>query len=170
MENTPSTKKKIKNHLYQVNRSPASSSPPPKNKNKKAGLPWWLSGKKKKNMPAKCRTPGFNPRSRKIPHRVHHNYWACALEPQSHNYRAHVPRLRNLAHPSARILQQEKPPQREAAYHNQREAPLAAAKEKPMQQRWPSTAINHCLKYPVGAIVLMVSALLKFAIWYWTTF
>ena len=47
MENTPSTKKKIKNHLYQVNRSTASSSPPPKNKNKKAGLPWWLSGKKK---------------------------------------------------------------------------------------------------------------------------
>ena len=22
---------------------------------------------------------------------VHHNYWACALEPRSCNYRAHVP-------------------------------------------------------------------------------
>ena len=41
-----STKKKIKNHLYQVNQSLASSSPPLKNKNKKAGLPWWLSSKK----------------------------------------------------------------------------------------------------------------------------
>ena len=24
---------------------------------------------------------------------VHHNYWACALEPTSHNYSAHVPQL-----------------------------------------------------------------------------
>ena len=24
---------------------------------------------------------------------VHHNYWACALEPVSHNYRARMPQL-----------------------------------------------------------------------------
>ena len=29
---------------------------------------------------------------------VHHNYWACALEPASHNYWAHVPQLLKPVH------------------------------------------------------------------------
>ena len=57
---------------------------------------------------------------------VHHNYWACDLEPVSHNYRPFVPQLLKPAHrnywslyattteacePRARGLQQEKPAQ-----------------------------------------------------------
>ena len=38
-----------------------------------------------------------------------HNYWACALEPGSHNYGAHVPQLLKPTHPKACALQQEKP-------------------------------------------------------------
>ena len=40
---------------------------------------------------------------------VRHNYWACALDAASHNYRAHVPQLLKPAH-LVRALQQEKPP------------------------------------------------------------
>ena len=43
-----------------------------------------------------------------------HNYWACALEPGSCNYWAHVPQLLKATHPWARALQQEKPQQWEA--------------------------------------------------------
>ena len=46
---------------------------------------------------------------------VHHNYWACTLEPSRHNYWARVPR--------AHALQQEKPPQWEARAPQQRVAP-----------------------------------------------
>ena len=46
---------------------------------------------------------------------VGHNYWACALEPASHNCWAHVPR--------ACALQQEKPPQWEARAPQWRVAP-----------------------------------------------
>ena len=49
-----------------------------------------------KTPPAQCRGHGFEPWSRKIPHssqQLSHNCWACALEPGSHNYWAHVPQL-----------------------------------------------------------------------------
>ena len=61
---------------------------------------------------------------------VRHNYWACTLEPVSHNYRAREPQLLSPcattteAHvPRARALQQEKPPQWEARTLQQRVAP-----------------------------------------------
>ena len=54
---------------------------------------------------------------------VHHNYWTCALEPASHNYRAHVPQLLKPVRPRACALQQEKPPQWEARAPQQRVAP-----------------------------------------------
>ena len=59
---------------------------------------------------------------------VRHNYRACALEPTSHNYWAHVPR--------ACALQQEKPPQWEARLlqlekaRAQQQRPNAAKKKK----------------------------------------
>ena len=46
---------------------------------------------------------------------VRRNYWACTLEPASHNYWAHAPR--------AHALQQEKTPQWEARAPQQRVAP-----------------------------------------------
>ena len=41
---------------------------------------------------------------------VHHNYWACDLEPQSNNYWAHMLQLLKAVHTRAWDLQQEKPP------------------------------------------------------------
>ena len=51
------------------------------------GLPWWVSGKE---PTCQLSRHGFHPWSEKIPHvgaakPMHHNYWACALEPWSHN-------------------------------------------------------------------------------------
>ena len=46
---------------------------------------------------------------------MHHNYWACALEPQATTTEARVPR--------ARAPQQEKPPQWEAPAPQRRVAP-----------------------------------------------
>ena len=54
---------------------------------------------------------------------VCHNYWACVLEPASHNYRAHVPQLLKPAAPRAGALQREKPPQWEARARQWRVAP-----------------------------------------------
>ena len=45
---------------------------------------------------------------------VCHNYWACALESGSRNYRAHRSQLLKPVHPRGRALQLEKPPQWEA--------------------------------------------------------
>ena len=59
---------------------------------------------------------------------VHHNHWACALEPRSRNCWAHA-------------LQQEKPLPWEALALQLRVAPqLPATTEKPAQQWRPSTA------------------------------
>ena len=61
---------------------------------------------------------------------VHHNYWACALEPISHNYSAHEPQLLSpcattteARAPRARALPQEKPPQWDAHTLQRRVAP-----------------------------------------------
>ena len=45
---------------------------------------------------------------------VHHNYWACALEPGNCSYWAQVPQLLKPACPRACTLQQKKPPHWEA--------------------------------------------------------
>ena len=53
---------------------------------------------------------------------VRNNYWACTLEPTSHNYWARMPR--------ARAPQQEKPPQWEARALQRRVAPARRQLEK----------------------------------------
>ena len=82
------------------------------------GLPWWLSGKE---SICQCRRHGFDPLSGKIPHAweqlspwVATVEWACALEPKSRNYWAHVLQLLKPVCPKAQALQEEKPPQWEA--------------------------------------------------------
>ena len=55
---------------------------------------------------------------------VHHNSWACALEPASHNYWARMPR--------APAPQQEKPPQWEARAPQRRVAPARRNQRKPV--------------------------------------
>ena len=61
---------------------------------------------------------------------VQHDYWACALEPASHNYRAREPQLLSphattteARMPRAQAPQQEKPPQWEAHAPQRRVAP-----------------------------------------------
>ena len=56
---------------------------------------------------------------------MHYNYWACAPEPGSHNYWAHMPELLKPMCPRAHVLQQEEPlqweshvPQRESSLHS----------------------------------------------------
>ena len=69
-----------------------------------------------------------DPTCRRAAKPVHLNYWACALEPASHNYWAHAPR--------AHALQQEKPLQWEACSpqlqkaHVQQQRPNTAKKKK----------------------------------------
>ena len=82
------------------------------------GLPWWLSGKE---SICQCRRHGFDPLSGKIPHAweqlspwVATVEWACALEPKSRNYWAHVLQLLKPGCPKAQALQEEKSPQWEA--------------------------------------------------------
>ena len=45
---------------------------------------------------------------------VHNTYWACALEPRSGDYWAHLPQLLKPVLPRACALKQKKPLQREA--------------------------------------------------------
>ena len=54
---------------------------------------------------------------------VHRNYWACALQPASHHYWAHVLPTTEAHMPRARAPQQEKPPQWEAGTLQWRVAP-----------------------------------------------
>ena len=63
---------------------------------------------------------------------MHHNYWAYALEPASHNYWARVPR--------ARALQQEKPLQWEAHAPKWRVAPSPQLEKAQVQQQRPNAA------------------------------
>ena len=53
---------------------------------------------------------------------MHRNYWACALEPESHNYWAHMPRLLKPTHLEPVFHNKEKPPQWEARAPQQRVA------------------------------------------------
>ena len=65
-----------------------------------------------------CRTHGSDPSSRKIPpttNHMSHNYWACSLEPGSHNFWVHVLQLLTSKYPRDHALQQEKPLQWEAS-------------------------------------------------------
>ena len=74
---------------------------------------------------------------------VHHNYWACALEPGNWNYwnpHALEPLLhKKISHHKEKPTHcnKEKP-----AHCNKEKPPLSATREKPVQQWRPSTAIN----------------------------
>ena len=87
-----------------------------------------------KNLPASAGDTGSNPgpedpTCRGAAGHVHHNYWACALEPMSHNYWAHEPQLLKpeslepVLH-NKRSHRNEKP-----AHRNEEQAPLNATRE-----------------------------------------
>ena len=57
----------------------------------------FLGGEVVENLPANAgdtgSIPGPDPTCREAAKPMHHNNWACALEPTSHNYWAHVTQL-----------------------------------------------------------------------------
>ena len=76
-------------------------------------LPWWLSGKKKKNLPANAGDWGCiliqeDPTCRRATELVHRNYSASALEPRNLNSWVHAPQLLKPKRSRACALQQEK--------------------------------------------------------------
>ena len=98
-------------------------------KNNFTVLPWWLLGKKSAYQ---FRKHGFEPWSGKIQHAgratvsMHHNYWACALEPVSHIYW-------NL-HLSTCSATREVTAMRSLRSTTREQPLLATAVEKPVQQ------------------------------------
>ena len=99
---------------------------------KAQGLCWWLRGEE---SPASAGDMGSIPglgRSR-MPQdnkAMSHNYWACALEPRSCNYGAHVPQVRKPTCLRAHAPQQEKPLQWEARTLQLERSPCSAQFEK----------------------------------------
>ena len=117
----------------------------------KSGLPWWSVVK---DLPYTRDTIGHktllyrvwslvweDPTCWGATELVHHNKWACALEPTCCNYWAHVPQVLKPTRPRARALQQGKPPQYEALTQQQESRPHPPQLDKPHKQQWkPSTA------------------------------
>ena len=62
---------------------------------------------------------------------MRHNYWACALEPASHDYGACVPQLLKPACLEPVLRNKEKPLQWEAGAPQRRVAPAPATRESP---------------------------------------
>ena len=93
-----------------------------------------------------------------------HNSWVCALEPGSHNYRAHMPQLPKPKGPSADALQEEKPtqwearaPQLESSLHLlQWEKSLHSSKEpaQPKQNKTKKKNIYIYIKFHVVKLFL----------------
>ena len=80
---------------------------------------------------------------RRVTKPVCHKYWACALEPASHNYLAHVPQLLKLARLEP-AFRNEKPPQWEAREPQWRVAPTRRNQRKARAQKWrPNAARNN---------------------------
>ena len=99
---------------------------------------WWLSGKE---STCQCRRHGLDPWSRqdstcrRVTKPVCRNYRACALEPRSHNYWAHMPQLLKPVCPRACALQQEKPHQWEAFTLQLKNSPSLRQLEKSLSSK-----------------------------------
>ena len=96
------------------------------------GLPWWLSGKE---STCQLRRHGFHPWFRKIPQAMEQlSTCATTIEPALYSPGATTTR--------APAPQQEQPPRWKAWASQPDSSPLSATREKPVQQRRPSTAKN----------------------------
>ena len=95
-------------------------------------LPWWLSDKE---STCQCRSPRFDPWSRKIPHAMWQlSPWATTPEPVLQSPRAITPEARDL---EPHALQQRSHRDEKPMHCNQREQPRSLLLEKalPLQQR-----------------------------------
>ena len=87
------------------------------------GLPWWRSGYE---SACQCRGHGFDPWSGKIPRATEQlSLCATTTEPASRNYWSPCATTTEAHAPTARALQQEKPPQWEARAAQRRVAPAS---------------------------------------------
>ena len=104
-------------------------------------FPWWLSS----SLPASAGDMGSiqnNPTCHRATEPMHCSYWA--LEPESCSYWAHVPELQKLKCPGVHAPNATR---KDTAMRNLHTAtreypPITSAREKPMQQRRPSTVKN----------------------------
>ena len=80
------------------------------------GLPWWLKERIRLPMQETWVQSLIweDPTCHGAIKPMCHNYWACALEPESWKYWAHVLQLLKPEHPRAHAPKQEKPPKWEA--------------------------------------------------------
>ena len=60
---------------------------------------------------------------------VRHNYWACALEPASHNYWTHVPQLLKPVRLEPMLCNKRRHYNEKPAHCNEEEPPLATTRE-----------------------------------------
>ena len=65
---------------------------------------------------------------------VRHNCWACALEPASHNYWAHVPQLLKLACLEPVLHNKRSHCNEKPLHHGKEWPPLTATREKPTRR------------------------------------
>ena len=95
-----------------------------------------------KNLSANARDNGLIPSLGRTTRLVPNNCWACAPEPGSHNYRAHVLQLLKPEHPRTVLLTKRSQHNEKHIHHNWRVAQLAATRENLAQQRTPRTSKN----------------------------
>ena len=104
------------------------------------GFPWWLNPPMQETWVWSLIQEDST--SLRATESDHHNYWACALEPESCNEWAHLPQLLKPVCPRARTPQHEKQLQWETCVLQLESSPRSPTREKLTQQWRPSTAIN----------------------------
>ena len=72
-----------------------------------------------------------DPTCRRATKPVHHNYWAWALEPTSHNYLAHVPQLLKTLCLEPVLRNKRSHCNEKPVHHNEEQPPLTTTREKP---------------------------------------
>ena len=113
-----------------------------------------------KESACRCRRHRFDSWSGKIPLAIEqpspvcHSYWACALEPRSHNCWAHMKQLLKASGPRARAMQQEKPLPWEACIPQLESSPCSlqlgektahTAKKKKKRSTWITSSIKRSI-------------------------
>ena len=62
---------------------------------------------------------------------VHHNYWGCALEPASHNYRARTLQLLKPMHLEPVLRNKRRHHNEKPTHHNEEQPLLSGTRESP---------------------------------------
>ena len=84
-----------------------------------------------------------DPTHRRATKPVRHNYWACALEPASHNYRAHVPQLLKPTRLEPVLCNKRSHHNKKSTHRSEEKPTLNAIRESPRA----ATKTQHSHKY-----------------------